>query len=121
MSTENRRQHDRKSLIHHLCVRDKVTGEIIGFLDNISRGGIMLLSEDQMPVTDNNEIAVGLVLPSDQPRQGSIAVAVKQVWNDRDDKADLYASGLKFVDAPALTLDKIDELLNELGSREDEE
>lgn len=121
MSTENRRQHDRKALIHHLCVRDKVTGEIIGFLDNISRGGIMLLSEDNVSVMDNGETAVDLVLPADQPERGSIPVAVKKVWNERDEKAELYASGMKFVDAPASTLDKIDELLKNLGSREEAE
>ncbi len=115
---DNRREHQRKALIHHLCVKDQESGEIIGFLDNISRGGLMLLS--QAPITFNGDgvRTVNLVLPSDQPWQGEISLAVHNVWSEKDEDAKLYATGMRFVNAPSPLLRQIDNLLRELGSRE---
>ncbi|MDA1044462.1 MAG: hypothetical protein O3C57_04480 [Verrucomicrobia bacterium] len=43
---------------------------------------------------------------------------MQSVWSEKDEKANLYASGMKFVDIEAPTLERIDELLEEFGSHD---
>jgi hypothetical protein len=110
---DNRRTHPRRSLIHHLSVTDKQTGKVIGFLDNLSLGGLMILGRDPVNFGDGGSATIELALPTDAYERGSLTLDVKSAWSLKDENADLYATGLQFVDPPAPK--DINRLLEELG------
>lgn len=118
-SMENRRQFPRKTLIHHLSVTDPETGQVIGFLENISLGGLMVLSQDPVTIGSETPKTVELVLPTDDSGGGSIELNIHSAWKLKDDNANLHATGLKLVDAQKPTLEQIDNLLDNLGSNID--
>ena len=116
---DNRRKHPRRSLIHHLSVTDKKSGKVIGFLDNLSLGGLMILGRDPVSFIDGESSTVELALPTDSYERGNLTLDVKNAWSLKDDNADLYATGLQFLNPLDPTLKNIDQLLEDLGSSED--
>ena len=118
---KNRRQKERRSLIHHLQVTNRNSGDLIGFLANISEGGIMLLSQN--PVTGNGEgnsrLPIDINLPIDFFTTSHFRIDARGVWSSQDEASELYATGLQFLNAADNTGRIIDEIILALGSRED--
>jgi hypothetical protein len=110
---DNRRKHPRRALIHHLSVTDQKTGKVIGFLDNLSLGGLTILGLDPVNFGDGDSATIELALPTDAYERGSLTLDVKSAWSLKDENADLYATGLQFMDPPAPK--DIDQLLEDLG------
>lgn len=118
---KNRREHPRRTLIHHLSITDPGTGQTIGFLENISLGGMMALGQHQMKVSADVARPVELQLPTDTSKGGFIPLKVTHTWNGEDKKAGLHATGLEFVDTEISTLKRINALMDELGSKVEDE
>ncbi len=105
-----------------MSITDPDTGKTIGFLENISLGGMTTLGQDEIPATSDDGRSVELKLPTDTSDGGAIPLKVNNTWYAKDDNAGLHATGLEFVGTEVPALKQINSLMDELGSNtEDDE
>ena len=111
ISIQERRQK-RWQLVSYLRVHDADSQELIGHLVDISTDGIMLISEQPIPV----ESQFNFVMEVPSGKQGSITLAFKarSLWTKQDLNPHFHNSGFCLVNSDDTITTAINQLVGEL-------
>jgi hypothetical protein len=112
---ENTRELKRRQLIYNLRVSDRLSNELVGLLVDITKKGVMLLSEG--PISTGKDFHLKLNLPTDMEGQKEIPFEAKSVWCQKDIDPDMYATGFQLIDLPEGDIATIERLIQDFASR----
>lgn len=90
---KNKRQTERKYLVFYLRVYDGISPLVLGHLVNISSEGVMLLSDDVIPI--DTEYRLRMRFPSEVTDRGDIVFSATSKWCEKDNNPDFYLTGFK--------------------------
>ncbi|MFO1430178.1 MAG: PilZ domain-containing protein [Candidatus Competibacteraceae bacterium] len=100
-----KRNFKRWQLIFYLRVFDRDTGSLLGHLVDISEGGMMLISEQPIPI--DQPFRIYLEVPQDtEPRQ-HIECDIHSLWSSNDINPDFYDTGFRFTRLTPYTLQQL--------------
>ena len=109
----DKRRFDRKLLFHYLKIMDHASGDLAGYLGDISSQGLMLFSRSKFK---NGRPAVFRVDLKKETGQDEILVfKAKCVWCHPDANPEYQVAGFRFVDIDRSTADIIDYLIQKYG------
>jgi c-di-GMP-binding flagellar brake protein YcgR len=91
---EHRDSGTRKHLYLYLEVEDRRSGNLLGHLGDISTGGIMIISENNIPL--HQEYYARIKLPEEEFNAKYLDVKVETRWHKLDINPDLHCIGCRF-------------------------
>ena len=84
----------RMSLKVYLKVLDEKTGQLFGYMVDITREGFLLTKETS--TESGNTFQLKLELPSEIEGRKNLQFSATSTWNDKDSESDFYNTGFKF-------------------------
>ncbi len=90
------RQVERWRLVFYLRVFDGMSSRVIGHVVDISSRGIMLISDNPVPVNENYRLRMHL--PSEIADRDEILLNATSRWCKQDVNPDFYISGFQLYD-----------------------
>lgn len=112
----NRRRLRRRHLIYYLRVFDQESGELLGHLVDVNRGGIMLISEKSIPL--DKEFNLRMDLPVELWGKSHFDFSAKSHWEAQDVNPDFLNTGFEITHVGREEMDIIDRLISEFGFRD---
>ncbi|MCU7958890.1 MAG: PilZ domain-containing protein [gamma proteobacterium symbiont of Bathyaustriella thionipta] len=109
--TENRTL-ERWRLIYYLRVFDQADGSLLGHVVDISRDGLMLISNHQL--RENQEYSIRMEVPVDSGEAESIEMNARSIWSKTDINPDFYDTGFELINPDVGTVIAIQKLIEEL-------
>ncbi len=109
------RKLKRRHLIYYLKVMDRDTGEILGFLVDITTQGIMIMSEQ--PIKTGRTFHLQLLIPSDEDaaEKKYLRFDARSRWSERSINTDFYDTGLELININIEEFETIEKIIHELG------
>ena len=101
-----KRHKGRKHLIYLSEIHDRDNPSFTGHLVDISKSGLMMLSDDKIEI--NRKFRIEIILPEETDGRDRIYCTAKSMWCKKDVNPDYYATGLEIQ-----AVDTIDEQLIE--------
>ncbi len=116
--SNNKRKEDRRHLIYYLKVENRVTGELIGRVVDITRSGILLISVDKFD--DLSEIPVKIELGDQlfERMHGHLELNIICRWSKQDVNPSYYVNGFSFLNQTEKDETIINKLIEALGFRD---
>ena len=111
---EDRRKLERKHLVHQLMVFDRDTGDLAGYLVDITTEGIMLMSRD--PIEAGVTRKFRMLLPAKIRGSLEVAFDARSVWSRRTIPSGLYEIGFRLLGVSEEDMDTIRSLIDEFGT-----
>lgn len=95
--TNNNRSEDRRHLIYYLKVENRVTGELVGRVVDITKKGILLISKDAFD--SKSEIPVRIELGDElfEKMHGHLELNIQCRWSKKDINPEYYVNGFEFL------------------------
>ncbi|WP_163337127.1 PilZ domain-containing protein [Desulfopila sp. IMCC35008] len=90
------RKYERRHLVFYLRVFDGMSSRVIGHIADISQQGLMLISDDPIPVNENYRLR--LRLPSEIGDKEEIVINGTSRWCKPDVNPDFYITGFQLYD-----------------------
>jgi len=90
-----KRKHTRSRSIFDLKVMDRDTLLVIGYLLDLSSGGLGIISDD--PIETQHTFRLELTIPLDEKHQDRIVFVAKSIWCQKAPDAELYNTGFQFM------------------------
>lgn len=112
-SVESRR-HERRRLIYYPRVFDQKTGDLLGHLQDITEGGMKLLT--RKPVAENREFTVGIELKGRSDAVERIVLSARSRWCRRASHPIFFDCGFRFEEPSPEDIAKIGYLIREFKS-----
>ena len=109
----DKRKLKRRHLIYYLRVFDNNTNELLGHLVNITREGLMMISENQIEI--KNEYKLRMVLPQGILSKDVLIFMATSVWCKKDVNPDFYATGCQIKDIPLEDIRIVEGLIQHHG------
>ena len=91
----DRRKHNRRHLIYYLRILDNMDN-LMGYLIDLSEGGIMMLNESPYPIGDRFDFKIKLPKELELGEWVSFKGEVK--WTQEDINNDFYDIGIQILD-----------------------
>ncbi len=90
------RREDRRHLIYYLKVENRVTGELIGRVVDITQKGILLINRDAFE--NKSEIPVRIELGDElfAKMHGHLELNIQCRWSKKDINPEYYVNGFEF-------------------------
>jgi hypothetical protein len=88
---ENKRKFKRRHLIYYLRVFDVSNGQLVGHLVDITKEGLMLISEQ--PLENEKFYNFRMVLPAEILNKAELNFSATVIWCKKDVNPDFYATG----------------------------
>lgn len=110
---ENKRKLKRRHLIYYLRVFDQSTGQLIGHLVDITKEGLMLISEQ--PLIPEKEYKFRMVLPTEILNKAEVSYTATVIWSKKDVNPDFYATGFILRDISNDDIVVIESLIHRYG------
>jgi c-di-GMP-binding flagellar brake protein YcgR len=107
-----RRKQERFSLETFLAVYRRDDNSQIGHIIDISRGGMLLISTEQVPLNESFDVLLEIGLADNLPKK--VAAKALSIWHRKDPNPGFFNNGFKFTDLPAETEQAIGQLIVEL-------
>ncbi|MFC1490055.1 PilZ domain-containing protein [Candidatus Latescibacterota bacterium] len=108
---ENKRKEKRVDLVYNLAAHDRKSGDVIGFLADITPSGVMLLCEKPLELKKEYNFKIEI---------NSISSANKQIqfdaeccWRKTNDFIDFYNCGFKFTKIDTKYIGEIDFIIDQ--------
>jgi hypothetical protein len=111
-----RRGLKRRHLIYYLRVFNRETGELIGHLVDVTRGGIMMINEKPVPIGEEYELR--MALPEEIWGKNFLDFKGKSLWSTKDVNPDFYNTGFQISGLDGHEIDIIERLISEYGFRD---
>ncbi|MDX1775732.1 MAG: PilZ domain-containing protein [Desulfobulbales bacterium] len=111
--TQEKRKLTRVQLIYYLRIFDSNTGTNIGHLVDITTEGIMVISEEPVPV--NKDYTFIMHLPKTMSGREKIQFKAHCLWCRLDINPDFYVSGYRIMEIQPDELMTIKALINDYG------
>lgn len=112
VSWEDRRSHRRADIRGHLPVFDHVTGKRYGSLVNISESGLLMVSDESIPV--NRIFQLTVLLPEPIDGASMIHCGAESLWITPADDAHSHWVGFYIIDVSEADLARIRTLIEQL-------
>jgi c-di-GMP-binding flagellar brake protein YcgR len=109
---KERRRQNRFSLESFLAVYRQEDHLLMGHIIDISRGGMLLVSKQRVPLNKTFSFLLEISLTDDLPEK--VTARAKSIWNRKDPNPGLFNNGFQFVDLSIETEQAIDHLVAEL-------
>jgi hypothetical protein len=106
-----KRHSPRKIADEVLEVSDKITGNLIGRVVNISAEGLMLLSQE--PILTGTLYQLTMELPNSNGGSTSIAFGAEAVWTTEASQPETFWTGFRIIDISSEDVVSIDRLILE--------
>ncbi len=90
------RKLKRRHLIYYLRIYDRLTGELLGHLADITTDGMMLMSE--RPIDLEKSFQLEMTLPEEVTGNRKIVFRAKSLWSKKDINPDFYDTGFEIED-----------------------
>ncbi len=113
-----RRKFKRWALKSELAAVDTESGSTIGYLSDVSLGGMMLVSKDLLQT--NIVMPLTVKLADDSGESEPLKVVTKIVRCREDENKNSFKTGLKLIDVSTHDLKMIEQLISDHGAEEDE-
>jgi len=84
----------RKTLTYYPTVKNAATGEVFGYLIDLSPDGMKMLSDKEIEVEKYYRLTIDV--KSDRASDRELAVEAKSAWCRPDVNPDFYATGFAF-------------------------
>jgi hypothetical protein len=94
--TQNRRRHERKSLIYYLPATDLETGAMLGRLVDITVGGMLLVSSEK--IAPGKIYCLKMELPREVSGKKALEIRARSLWGSRDVNPAYFVTGFQFQD-----------------------
>ena len=107
------RRQPRHPLIYYLKVFDCASGEQIGFLGDITDEGVMVMSEQPLPVDHDYVLEIRNQSGRNQTR--NVRCAGHSVWSHGELDPDYFATGFRLCNLDGETERAIQALIREIG------
>lgn len=105
-----RRKEPRVPVLISLRVYDQGSGEVLGELANLSRHGMMLLS--QRLIEPNRVFQVEIPLPENQSFAGTrLCLGIESLWFEQDEEGGHYWLGFEIIDFAPRAAELLDYLI----------
>jgi len=92
---ENRRSR-RKRAPDNIEVANSLTGEVVGFVGNLSADGMLLIANRKLP--DNALFQFHFALPGAEDAPRRIEIGVHEQWSEPAQTAGQFWSGFRIID-----------------------
>lgn len=114
----NKRKDDRRHLIYYLKVENRVTGEIIGRVVDITPNGLLLIGKDKFD--DKSEIPVRVELGDElfEKMHGHLELDIQCRWSKQDVNPNYYVNGFAFLNHKEEQRKIISKLVDVIGFNE---
>ncbi|MCE9615495.1 MAG: PilZ domain-containing protein [Lentisphaerae bacterium] len=89
-----KRKHSRYVTVQYLVVKHLLTEEPVGFVGNLSAGGVMLYTREPFP-SRNGEIHPLVLVVPEADKEAHIYMPVRRIWCQKSSLPGLYAAGFK--------------------------
>lgn len=111
-----RRETQRRYLKDYLQIVDRKTEDVVGYLVNITKDGIMIISEK--PLNTNRVYHLRLLTPPSFKETTYIDLDIKCIWCEKDKiKPHLFAAGFSICNLSDLHIDLIQHLIEKYALR----
>lgn len=110
------REVNRRYLVFYLRIYDGLSARILGHLVDLSEKGILLISDNPIPV--NEEYRLRMRLPTQIKEQNEIVFAATSRWCKSDANPDFYLAGFQMHDLDASARELITTLLRDFSYNE---
>ncbi len=109
-----RRREPRVPVLISLRVYDQGSGEVLGELANLSRHGMMLLS--QHLIEPGRVFQVEIPLPENQSLAGTrLCLGIESLWFEQDEGGGQYWLGFEIIDFAPWAAELLDYLIAQFG------
>lgn len=108
-----KRKHTRNHLAFYLRVFDGKSNLVVGHLMDISSGGLMLLSDEHVPV--KKEYLLRMRLPTEVVGRDEIVFGAISRWCRVDENPDFYISGFQIQSLDDDTKQAVQQLIGEFS------
>lgn len=113
MNQSDKRRFDRNQLVYYLKVFYVESGELAGYLGDISPQGIMLVSKDRIPL--KTKVNLCIHLDTELEMKEKLVLKANSLWQEQDVNPDYYVTGFEFMDLDQKTRDTVDYLTRKYG------
>jgi len=110
-----KRKQQRRHLAFQLNVVDRVTGEELGHIGNISPAGAMIVTEKDLPVDVTYDVKIDLRDLEELGNQDYLETKLQTAWSLPDTNPDLNRVGSRFVDVKEADKYLIYHMINYFG------
>jgi hypothetical protein len=94
-------------------VFDVTDGQLIGHLVDITKEGLMLISE--LPLINEKQYSFRMVLPAEILNKGELTFVATVIWCKKDVNPDFYATGFRMVSISDEDMAIIESLIHRYG------
>jgi len=94
-----RRKLKRQHIMFYSRVFNRVTGEFIGYLRNLTPSRAMIISENELPVQEDYQLRIDL--PEDIYKKSFLNLHARCVWCQRDVDPNFYNIGFEMKEVSA--------------------
>ena len=108
---DNKRSVPRRHLIYYLRVFDQNENRLIGNLVDISTKGIMVVSENKLPI--GKHYTLKMLLPDTLEGSKEIEFEAETRWCHNDTNPDFYDTGFELLDPDGGFLEAVDRLVED--------
>ncbi|MEM7209466.1 MAG: PilZ domain-containing protein [Pseudomonadota bacterium] len=112
----DRREIKRRHLIFHLRVFDRITNEKLGHIVDISPEGMMLVSEEPIPVDQNFQLRMHL--PNHEDAIEPHDFEARSCWSNNDINPMFYDTGFHVIQATSEHIQLVKRLVDDYGFRD---
>ena len=88
------RKHKRAILMSYLDIYDTGSETGVGYVVDISHGGMLLISKDEIPV--NQTFSYTIEIPAEVREEGVFSINATSIRCIQDDFLDYYSTGFSF-------------------------
>lgn len=111
---DERRQQERYSLSSHLNAYSQSNNLLVGYVVDISLGGMMLLSEEPLPTGKSFYFRLDVRLGDNH--QDQMLLEAISVWGKPDANPGLHNTGFRFANLSTATLLSLHNLIDRLSA-----
>lgn len=108
-----RRTVKRRHLIYYLRVWDADSGEILGHLVDITTGGLMMVSEQDIPL--DKDFTLEMRWHDEQEKKQTVHFHAHSRWRSKDVNPLFSDTGFELTDTDTSVLQPIQQLIDEYG------
>jgi len=112
---DERRKLKRRHIMFYSRVFNRKTGQLLGYLGNLTPEGVMLISENPMEVDE--EVLLRLDLPEDIYGKSILNLRSQSVWCRPDIDPNFYTTGFQLIDVDKDDMEIIEQIIDDYGFR----
>ena len=114
---EEKRKLKRHHLIFNLEITDEKTGKVLGYLGDLNTEGLLILTNDPIPLNKHYRIYLALPKNNDFDKD-KIPLGLKTLWRTKDENPEIMDTGCEFTDVAPKDYTIINELIEFLGFKD---